>query len=538
MASMGVKANVLISAVAAVLIMGCAQVSAPTGGPKDETPPLPVRVDPPSESVNLRPDRLVLQFDEFVALRSPLQQLVVSPPLSSPPEWRIRGKAVELTLDSSAFEADRTYVFAFGGAIVDLHESNPAEDLKWAFSTGAELDTLKVRGRVTDRMSRSGVSDLRVLLYQSEIPWDSIWAGRRPDALGQTNQAGEFSFDYLSPGAYKGVAFDDANGNYRWDDGEYVALDTAAFESGTAGLNWLGNETPEPEPPARISSCQLDTMGMMRVAVPEDDEVPESWYVLMANSPQPTQAERDGDSVMVWSPATEGADLEELRLVWIHGKDSDTARVRLNLRSGMGSFSPRSEPPIRSMPQSERSWKFDRAVFIEDADKLVVKRDSIALDAMAFGASSADEWTRTFSLDMEEEFGSNYTIQFLPGALRLQGRGLNEDTLTSVWATHPEAYFGELSVAITDVPGAGWFRLDEDRFYIESDTSMVFPLRSPGKAEMGFEWDANCDSIWQSAEPHALQVAEPYFCPAQQPEIRSNWLVEWEWSLAEKEPEE
>ncbi|RPG88166.1 MAG: hypothetical protein CBD69_000835, partial [Crocinitomicaceae bacterium TMED209] len=109
-----------------LLAVGCAQVSAPTGGPKDETPPVPVRIEPPSESVNLRPERLTMEFDEYVVLRNANQQLVVSPPLARNPEWRVRGKAVELAFDPEAFEANRTYVFAFGDAIVDLHESNPA----------------------------------------------------------------------------------------------------------------------------------------------------------------------------------------------------------------------------------------------------------------------------------------------------------------------------------------------------------------------------------------------------------------------------
>lgn len=532
------KERFLVGTTVVTFLMGCAQVSAPTGGPKDETPPVPVRMEPPSESTNLRPNRLVLQFDEFVALRNPQQQLVISPPLSSPPEWRIRGKAVELSLDSTAFESDRTYVFAFGGSIVDLHESNPAEDLKWAFSTGSELDTLRARGRVVDRMSRSGKADLRVLLYRSEIPWDSIWSGRRPDALGQTNSSGGFSLEYLSPGTYKGVAFDDVNGNYQWDAGEYVALDTAEFRAGASELTWLGNETPEQKGPVRISTCKLDTSGMMRVAVPKDGDVPERWNVLIADSLHSATAERDGDSVMVWSPAAIQASVEEMRLVWTHGSRTDTARVRLNSGAVTGSFSARVEPPIRSVPQAERNWKYDRAVFIEDATKMRVTKDSVLVDEAVFSASMEDEWTRSLTLELKEDFDANYALEFLPGALNMHGIGVNEDTLVSIWATHSASYFGELSVAVTDVPGAGWFRLGQDRFYIQSDTAMVFPQLTPGKVEMGFEWDVNRDSIWQSAEPFTLQSAEPYFYPAEQPEIRSNWLVEWQWSMVQNETDE
>lgn len=525
-----------MGAVAACVLVGCAQISAPTGGPKDDTPPVPVRIDPPSESVNIRPDRLVLQFDEFVALRSPQQQLVVSPPLGTAPEWRIRGKAVELTLDSGSFAPDRTYVFAFGGAIVDLHEANPAEDLKWAFSTGSTLDTLRVKGQVKDRTSGEPKGGLRVLLYRAETPWDSIWAGQRPDALGQTNKSGLFSLDYLSPGLYKGVAFDDVNGNYRWDDGEYVALDPGEFSAGAAELSWLGNETQEAKKPERIASCQADTAGMLRVFASTSDDSIERWSVLPMDPPEALQFERDGDSVMVWLQASEY--VESMRLVWDHAAGSDTARVRLNTRGISGAFSPRVEPPIRSEPNAKRAWKFDRAVFVEDAERCIVYQDSVSVGFGSIAGSTDAQWTRSLSLELEEAFGAHYMLECLPGALRLQGTGVNKDTLMSVWATHPATHFGELAVTLTDVPGAGWFRLNEDRFYIQSDTALAFPLLPPGKVELGFEWDANRDSIWQSADPRALQAAEPYFCPAEQPEIRSNWVVEWNWSMAKNESEE
>ena len=86
---------------AVLVAAGCAQVSAPTGGPKDEAPPVPIRVIPATESVNLRPERLTMEFDEYVVLRNANQQLVVSPPLTRNPQWRIRGKAVELMFDLS-----------------------------------------------------------------------------------------------------------------------------------------------------------------------------------------------------------------------------------------------------------------------------------------------------------------------------------------------------------------------------------------------------------------------------------------------------
>ena len=525
-------------AFAVLLAVGCAQVSAPTGGPKDETPPVPVRIEPPSESVNLRPERLIMEFDEYVVLRNANQQLVVSPPLARNPEWRVRGKAVELAFDPEVFEANRTYVFAFGDAIVDLHESNPASDLKWAFATGSELDTLRVAGNVVDRMTRAGKPDLRVMLYQMPAAWDSIWAGRRPDALGQTDASGNFSIGYLSPGDFVGIALEDENGNYRWDEGEYVALDTTRFAAGDTALQWLGDATEEAEPPRRISSCRVDSTGMARVLAPAPDDLEESWNSLVSGTNEPVQFERDGDSVFVWCDAFTAAPIEEIQLIWAWETDADTAQARPS-RAAIGSFfRPRTMPPLKSAPESRRAWKFDRAVFVEDADSLLVFLDSIAIENAVFSGSEAGPLTRTLTLGLNEEFEANYSIMCLPGALRFQGQHTDQDTLVLNWKTHAANHFGALVLSLTDVPGAGWVRLGDERLRIEVDTTLAFEQVLPGSLSLGFEWDANADSIWQAVDPAALQSAEPYFYPVEQPNIRSNWLIEWDWSLSTKGSEE
>lgn len=520
-------------AVVSMWWVGCAQVSAPSGGPKDENPPVALRIDPPSESVGIRPDRLVMEFDEYVQLRNHHQQLVVSPPLPKRPEWRIRGKAVELALDPESFEMNRTYVFAFGGAVIDLHEGNPAENLKWAFSTGPELDTLRVVGRVMDRMTRAGKPNLRVLLYRADTPWDSIWSGQRPDALGQTAADGAFSVGYLSPGEFVGLAIDDANGNYRWDAGEYVALDSSRFAAGYSGLLWSGVETEPIQPPMRLARGSMDTTGMIRFHAPAT-AAEEVWQVLRSGVPIQSNHERDGDSVMVWVDALPVEAMEDIAVVWARLDQSDTSRVRMVRWVSSSQQAPVRTPPLKSAPQGLRQWQFDRAVFVEDMSRLRLTRDSLPVNAVAFAASEDESWTRWLQASLEEEFGANYALTCLPGALRLQGHGVIQDTLRATWSTRNEEHFGALNVNLTDVPGPGWFRLGDLRVRIERDTVLAFPLREPGSETLGFEWDANGDSIWQTVNPALLQTAEPYFYPAEQPEIRSNWLVEWNWSLKQK----
>ena len=65
----------------------------------------------------------------------------------------------------------------------------------------------------------------------------------------------------------------------------------------------------------------------------------------------------------------------------------DTAQARPS-REAIGFFRPRNMPlPVST--ESRRAWKFDRAVFVEDVDSLLVFRDSIAIENAVFSGSKA-----------------------------------------------------------------------------------------------------------------------------------------------------
>ena len=63
------------------IFVQCARRGAPTGGPKDEIPPVVLRADPPQKTVNFSKDRIRIYFDEYIKLNKLNDQLVVSPPL-------------------------------------------------------------------------------------------------------------------------------------------------------------------------------------------------------------------------------------------------------------------------------------------------------------------------------------------------------------------------------------------------------------------------------------------------------------------------
>ena len=55
--------------VLSLLLWQCARRGAPTGGPKDTTPPVLVQAIPPSGSIPFKAKKIRLQFNEFVVTK-------------------------------------------------------------------------------------------------------------------------------------------------------------------------------------------------------------------------------------------------------------------------------------------------------------------------------------------------------------------------------------------------------------------------------------------------------------------------------------
>ncbi|MDZ7636147.1 MAG: Ig-like domain-containing protein [Bacteroidales bacterium] len=95
----------------------------------------------------LRIIEFAITFDEFVVLDRITEKFMVSPPLATKRNIRLKGKSLLVTWDEEL--ADRTtYTFYFQDAIRDNDENNPIPNYQYVFSTGTVLDFLSLTGNV------------------------------------------------------------------------------------------------------------------------------------------------------------------------------------------------------------------------------------------------------------------------------------------------------------------------------------------------------------------------------------------------------
>ncbi len=211
-----------------ILIQGCARVGRPTGGPIDHNPPSFLSSDPSYRSTNFQDDEIIIEFDEYLRLKDPNQQVMISPPVKKKPLVREREKTIRITFNEKLQE-NTTYTLNFGKAIADLNEGNALPDFEFVFSTGNTVDSLSLTGKIMDAFTN--VEDKKapfyVMLYENSndsAPYISL-----PNYFGKANEFGLFAVNNIHPGDYRVVALEDKNNNYLYDKGlERIAfLDSA-----------------------------------------------------------------------------------------------------------------------------------------------------------------------------------------------------------------------------------------------------------------------------------------------------------------------
>ena len=96
----------------AALLAACASMGRPEGGPRDVEPPVFMGSSPAPEELNVDKSRIVIRFDENVAVTDPMTKVVVSPVQSTTPVISAAGKSIIVELRDTLAE-NTTYTVDF-----------------------------------------------------------------------------------------------------------------------------------------------------------------------------------------------------------------------------------------------------------------------------------------------------------------------------------------------------------------------------------------------------------------------------------------
>ena len=218
----------MLAASAALVVVACAKQGYPSGGPKDETPPVVTGTEPPNGSLHFDTKEFYIYFDEYVTVKDADNNILVSPPMKQKPEYKTKGRGIVVKLRDTLRE-NTTYLFQFKEGIVDFNEGNALPSYEYVFSTGGSIDSMTLRGKVVDAFSgKPRTETVTVAAWaesqQSDSVGDSIVAKVQPLYVTRCDKEGYFALNHLREGRYLLLALEDGDKNLRLNGDEAVAF--------------------------------------------------------------------------------------------------------------------------------------------------------------------------------------------------------------------------------------------------------------------------------------------------------------------------
>jgi uncharacterized protein (DUF2141 family)/methionine-rich copper-binding protein CopC len=189
----------------------CANQTSPAGGPQDKKAPELLSSKPKNNQLNFKGETFELEFDEYIKLKDPTEEIMITPAVGKETKF-IAKKNKVIIVPKNKLLKNTTYSISFRDGVQDISESNPAFNLRLAFSTGPEIDSLKVYGSVSEMFKEEIPEKITVALYQSDT--FNIF-NHQPIYFTRTDKKGKFNITNLKAGDYYIYAFDDKSKNLK-----------------------------------------------------------------------------------------------------------------------------------------------------------------------------------------------------------------------------------------------------------------------------------------------------------------------------------
>ena len=272
----------------ALLLQSCAVPVPPTGGPADTTPPTLTASEPVSGSVRVDTDHLVFQFSEPIDGTSFLPAFSITPEMSGPVEVGGSSRRVVVRLPEK-LRAETTYRVVLDVTLRDQRRVPLGAPITLAFSTGAEMDSSRLGGRMVHAHDGSAAAGVDVLAFASS---DSTTLSERPLFRTQTDREGHFLLEYLPSQSFFVVGLGDTNGNRQIDDGEKIAVPPLEWvQADTTGavvqtpwiLTDIDRSSPRVERIRAVTEDELEIRFSERLRLFLDDNMPSDHVLSLTN---------------------------------------------------------------------------------------------------------------------------------------------------------------------------------------------------------------------------------------------------------------
>ena len=523
--------KIIYSILSLAIISGCAKRGNPTGGPLDSLPPVLVNANPKLNSTNFDSEEIRLTFDEFVKLDKVQDQLIISPPLDKSayeikPLTGVTKKVFLKFIDS--LDENITYTINFGNSIKDNNEGNPLTFFSYTFSTGETIDSLYLKGNISDAYDIETDEYVSIHLYRIDSTLnDSIIYNKQPTYISNSLDSTSYRFKNLREGKYLIVAMKDVDNNYYFDPfydkiGFIDSLITLPKDS-IIDLKLFKEETdliwdkPHFINSEKIGFGYYGKLDFSRLVI--DSNLPDSVDYIFTK-------EIEKDTIYVWLTKNS---FDSLNFNLIEKDTIKLTTVKFDRKRDTLIDSLSISAKTANVIHLRESFKLSTNTPIKKIeDSLITVRDidSILVPFVSSINDNLDEIDIKFEVSPTD----NYTIFILPDAIK-DIKGVTNDTLQFNLVSQSLEDYGNIFLDV--------IRNNQSKFIlhlidsneeiireyknVDQNTAYNFEYIKPGKYTFRLIEDLNKNDIWDTGNYLKKIKPEPVYYFPSELEVRANW---------------
>ena len=528
-----------------LILFSCARVGSPVGGDKDTIAPQVVGSNIDTSRVNVPRNigELRIDFDEYITLKEINKNLIISPPIKKMKKILPSGMANKYLLIKwdDTLQANTTYSFNFGNAIVDNNEGNALKYYNFAFSTGNKIDDLYISGEVksliANKETKTEEKNLVVGLYQVK---DTMNYRQKPYYITKADPDGYFELNYLSPGKYRILAFEDTNANSVFDAGkENVGFlkDEIVLDQSISGLKI--NLYPSKKTLKYVE--MKENLGGILMTFEGNPEMVKVLSLTEKLQDYKVTHTAKSDSVNIWFDAKKQnigiAQSENLKFSYDNGAKKDTVSIfyRYNTKNEMTVSNSKG-----SLLPPNQDFAITSNYFI---DKIQPEKWTLVSDSIKQDFTAKISENNPYEIQVKSAFkeGKKYSLT------------VPKETVSSFYESIQKSYrfdfegdktenYGSVTITIENPPThIFWLQmLNESGDVIYSkygkESQITFNSLKPGKYQLRILVDNNENGIWDTADFANGEFAEDVYILDKKIDIRPLWEIRETWNLATKTP--
>lgn len=514
-----------------LFLISCASVQSPTGGPKDTIQPVIVKELPKNLTRNFTATKIEIEFDEFVKLSNEFTEISVSPAMDIPPTYKARKEKLQITFEEE-LQKNTTYTINFGKAIADVNEGNILKNYSYVFSTGNEIDSLSISGKVISSLTKQKLKDVTVFILP--ISQDSLFGKKKASFFTTTDTSGSFKLSNLRADKYRIYALNEQGGDRIYNgNSEEIGFMNEPINLNKDTSNIELKVFKEVPKMFSVPDRKIETDG--RITLTFNKPIPKPSITILEpsalNTTKTVEFSNTRDSATIWLPELTFDSLKVA--VNSEGKSLDTITLRRNKRD---TYIPNVSitdniVATKIRPGSVLAIRFSSPVKSYDEKLISILEDSVAIKG--FELVKNENNPRTYNIKYSWKLKKQYILRLGNNAFTdiLENK---TKPYTRKFELDSEDNYGSISIKTT-VPDTSknyiiqWLgdndkTLRQDR--ISKNTLLNYTRYPTAKYKIRVIYDANNNGEWDTGNVILKRQPENTWTFDKTISLRPNWDLE------------